>query len=138
MAEPTIQSKLWLALKSRIDTITTSPSLTHVEPGEVFEPNGPHLLISDARNDVARLGIDVAQQTRSGTLLLQVRWPVSTPITHAQLVELAGTIADHFPADLSMTYGGVCARVQQDATVLQPDRDAAWRFVTVRVLWSTL
>lgn len=135
---PSVETKLWLALKSRIDTLATSPTLTKVEPGEIFEPSGPFMLISDARNDVARIGIDTDLQTRSGTLLLQVRWPVSTPITHAQLVEIAGAIAAHFPADLSMSYGGVCVRVTQDATVLQPDRDGAWRFVTVRVLWSTM
>lgn len=136
---PSIETKLWLALKSRIDTLVTSPTLTKVEPGQVFTPgNGPFLLISDARNDVDRLGIDTSLQTRSGTLILQVRWPVSTPISHAQLVEIGGQIAAHFPADLSMQYGGVCARVTQDATMLQPDHDGAWRVVTVRVLWSTM
>lgn len=136
---PSTETKIWLALKSRIDTLVTSPTLTKVEPGQVFTPgNGPFLMISDARNPVQRVGIDTSLQVRSGTLILSVRWPIATHVSHTQLVEIGGQIAAHFPADLSMQYGGLCVRVTEDATMLQPDHDGAWRVVSVRVLWSTM
>lgn len=137
---PTIQSKHWLALKSRIDTLVTDPALPIVEPGQVIEApnNAPFLMVSDTRNQVSRLGIDTDLQERSGTLILSVRWPLQTPVTHAQLVEIGGTIAEHFPADLCMSFGGKSIRVIEDASMMQPDVDGAWRVVTVRVLWSSM
>lgn len=136
---PSTETKIWLALKSRIDTLVTNPAMPRVEPGQAFQPsNAPFLMISDARNPVQRVGIDTSLQVRSGTLILSVRWPLATPVSHTQLVEIGGQIAAHFPADLSMQYGGVCMRVTEDATMLQPDHDGAWRVVSVRVLWSTM
>lgn len=137
---PTIETKIWLSLKARIDTLVTSPALPRVEPGAVIPTpnNAPFLLISDARNDVVRAGIDPDLHVHSGTLILSARWPTQLPVSHAQLVEIGGTIAAHFPADLSMQFGGKCIRVTEDATMLQPDIDGPWRTVTVRVLWSTM
>lgn len=139
MATPNRHTKHWIALKSRIDTLVTSPALTKAEPGQVIDPgNAPFLMISDARNPVIRNGVDPSLHTYSGTLILSVRWPVKTPIAHAQLVEIGGDIADHFPADTMMFFGGECLRVIRDAEMMQPDVDGAWRNVDVRVLWSTV
>ena len=139
MPAPSIHTKHWFALKSRIDTIATNPTLTRVEPGQTFPPSdAPFLLISDARNPVQRLGIDTDLHQYTGTLILSARWPLQMPISHAQLVEIGGDIADHFPADLMMQFGGECIRITENATMLQPDRDDAWRYVTVRVLWSSM
>lgn len=137
---PKIETKIWLALKARINTLVTSPTLPRVEPGEVLPTpnNAPLLLISDARNNVIRVGIDPDLHIHSGTLILSVRWPTQVPVSHTQFVEIGGTIAAHFPADLSMQFGGKCIRVIEDATMLQPDIDGPWRIVTVRVLWSTM
>lgn len=137
---PSVDAKIWLALKSRIDTLVTNPVMTKIEPGATFEPEGnkPFVLISDARNLVARLGVDARLHERSGTLILSVRWPINQSITHAQLCEIGGQIAEHFPADTRMFFGGVCLRVTTDATMLQPDRDGPWRTVDVRVLWSSV
>lgn len=138
MAEPSIHTKHWFALKSRIDTLVTNPTLPRAEPGQVIDSSSPYLLISDARNPVQRLGIDTDLHQYTGTLILSARWPIATAISHAQLVEIGGDIADHFPADTMMQYGGACIRVTENATMLQPDVDGAWRFVTVRVLWSSV
>lgn len=140
MAEPSIHTKHWMALKSRIDTLVTNPTLPRAEPGQVIDSSSPYLLISDARNPVQRLGIDTDLHQYTGTLILSARWPIRAeyPIDHARLVEIGGDIADHFPADTMMQYGGVCIRVTENATMLQPDVDGAWRFVTVRVLWSSM
>lgn len=137
---PTIETKIWLALKARIATLVTSPVIPRVEPGEVLPTpnNAPILLISDARNDVIRAGIDPDLHIHSGTLLLSVRWPTQLQVTHTQLVEIGGTIAAHFPADTCMSYGGKSIRVIEDASMLQPNLDGAWRVVTVRVLWSSM
>ena len=134
---PTKETRIWLAIKDRVDTLPVSYSV--IEPGEVFEPSsGPFILVSDIRNETARMGIDPRLHEHSGTLILQARWPIANPVSRTQMVEIGGKIAEYFPADTMMQYGGVCVRVIQDATMLQPDVDGAYRVVTVRVLWSTV
>lgn len=132
--------KIWKALEKRISTLVTNPVMTRVNPGQVFTPpnNAPFLLISDARNDVQRIGIDKRLHVHSGTLLLSARWPIQTGISHESMMQIGGSIAAHFTADTSMSFGGYCIRVTEDSTVLQPEVDGAYRFVTVRVLWSSI
>lgn len=135
---PTRSTKFWLALKSRIDTIVTDPVLPRAEPGQTYTPpnNQPFLLIQDARNDPERIGVGPDMHIYSGTLMLAVRWPMSLPVTHAQLSEVAGTIAEHFPADLSMQFGGECIRVQ---VTPEPQfyTEGVYRVALVRVFWGS-
>lgn len=133
----TIDAQIWSYLRARVTSLVTSPVLPIFDPGDVVSPpsgNAPFLLLSDVRNDNVRSWISSDLIIRSGTLFLQVRWPLARPVTHHQLVQLAGTIADHFPADQCM--GPL--RVLEDASISQPDLDGAYRFVIVKVRWSTL
>lgn len=136
---PAIETKLWMAINAHVDDMVVNPSMPIIDPGDVYKPSGePFILLSDVRNETVRRGIDASLHEYSGTLMLQVRWPIQLPISHTQLLEIAGTIADHFHADTMMQFGGVCARVTSEPTVLQPDVDGAYRFVIVRVPWSTV
>lgn len=165
---PAIQTTDWLALKSRIDTLVTSPVMEVFEPGAIVSPptqsegtwdngqtwdNGegwdaqgvpmPFILLSDVTNDPQRIGLASrgvlgVDHVRSGTLMLAVQWPIARAIAHTQLKEIAGQIAAHFPADLCMTYGQSRLRVTQDADAMQPYVEGAYRVAVVRVFWSSM
>lgn len=128
----------WLSLKARIDTLVTDPVLPRFEPNAAVTPPAglaPFLLISDVRNDNDRNGwVSSDLNERSGTLILAVQWPLAAPVLHVLLMQIGGTIADHFPADLCMGR----LRVTRNADVLQPYVEGAYRVVVVRVLWSSV
>ena len=95
------------------------------------------ILASDVRNDGVRVGIDASLQTKSGTLMLAIQWPISRPATHTQLMQLGGSVSAHFRADKRIRKGATCLRVVRDADCMQPYREGANHVVIVRVPWST-
>lgn len=146
---PSIQTSDWLALKSRIDTLVTDPTMQRFEPGAIVTPptdaNGqaPYILLSDVPNDPQRVGLSAranvgVDHIRSGTLLISVQWPIARAVSHTQLKEITGQIAAHFPADTCMTFGASRLRTTQDAAALQPYVDGAYRVAVVRVFWSSI
>lgn len=137
---PAIETTDWLALKSHIDTLVTSPVLPHFDPGAIIQlPAEPHILLSDVTNDPVRMGINRSTpHVRSGTLMLTLHWPIAHPIDHAQLREIAGQIAAHFPADTCMSFGPSRLRVTTDAASLPAYVDGAYRVAVVRVPWTSL
>lgn len=140
---PSIETIIWLAIKSHLATLTTSPTMTIYDPGATITPasdsNGPlpFITTSDVRNDSNRVTIGPEVHERSGTLLVSVQWPIARAVSHIQLVEIAGKIAEHFKADTRMKYGLTCVRTTKDADILQPYRDNTYRVAVVRVYWST-
>lgn len=137
---PTIETTDWLALKGRIDTLATDPTMPVFEPGAIVEhPMQPHILLSDVTNDPVRVGINSdTAHTRTGMLMLAVMWPIATEISHVQIRELAGQIAAHFPADTCMVAGPSRLRVTSDASALPAYVDGAYRVAVVRVPWSSV
>jgi hypothetical protein len=146
---PSIQSTDWLALKDRVDSLVTNPTLTRYDPGQLLTPPSdssgplPYLLISDVTNTPRRIGLSSrgaagVDHIRSGTLMLTLYWPIAKAIDHVQLKEIAGSIAAHFPADVCMSYGASRLRTTQDADVLQPYVDGPSRVCVVRVFWSSM
>lgn len=141
---PSIETTDWLALKGRVDTLVTSPALPTFEPGAIVTPPSdatgplPFILLSDVANDPDRVGIDPRLHVRSGTLMLALQWPLSRAVSHAQLKEVAGQIAAHFPADLCMTFGPSRLRVTRDASAMPAYVDGPYRTCTIRVFWSSM
>jgi hypothetical protein len=142
---PAIETTDWLALKRHIDTLVTDPAMPRFEPGAIVTPpkdSGnnpvPFILLSDVTNDPVRIGIDPRLHIRSGTLMLAIQWPIARAVTHAQLKELAGQVAAHFPADTCMSFGPSRLRVTQDAAAMPAYVDGAYRIAVVRVLWSSM
>lgn len=146
---PAIETTDWLALKARVDTLVTNPVMPIYEPGEIVtrpaDSTGPspHILLSDVTNEPVRLGVARLSgggvlHIRSGTLMLTIEWPIARDVSHAQLKEIAGQIAAHFPADTCMSFGPSRLRVTQDADVMQPFVEGANRVCVVRVLWSSV
>jgi Bacteriophage related domain of unknown function len=136
-------TEIWLALKARIDTLVTNPTMLVFEPGATIDtPKDaagplPFITVSDVRNDPARFGIDPKLHERTGTLMLAIQWPIARQVSHTQLIQLGGDVAAHFPADTRMKTGSTCLRVTQDSAPMQPYRDGAFHVVMVRVFWST-
>lgn len=139
MVLPKKETNIWLALKQAIADIITTPALPVTDPADMTTPpNGtPFLMVSDVRNDLVRWNI-AGDSTHSGTLLLTVQWPLSLPVKHAALMELAAVIAGHFPADRCIQHGGVVIRVTRDSDALASYVEGAYRVVPVRVFWSTV
>jgi len=141
---PTIETTDWLALKARADTLATDPAMQAYEPGEILTPPtdatgpAPYILMSDVTNTPERVGIDPRLHIRSGTFMLAIQWPIARKITHAQLKEIAGQVAAHFPADQCMSFGPSRLRITQDADAMQPYVDGAYRVAVVRVFWSSM
>lgn len=141
---PAIQTTDWLALKGRIDTLVTDPVLQRFEPGAIVTPPtdatgpAPYILLSDVTNEPVRVGIDPRLHIRSGTLMLALQWPIARAVTHAQLKEIAGQIAAHFPADTCMQFGPSRLRVTQDAEAMQAFIEGAYKVAVVRVMWSSM
>lgn len=134
---------IWLALRSRIEALATEPPMPVFDPGATVTPPKdatgplPFILASDVRNDPVREGISPKLHSRSGTLILAIQWPIAREVSHTQLMQLGGAVADHFPADLRMKKGGTCLRVTQESASMQPYREGAYHVVAVRVFWST-
>ncbi len=136
---PAIETTDWLALKARVNTLVTTPPMQAIDPGAIIRlPDVPHILLSDVTNDPIRVGIDRRLHVRSGTLMLTVQWPISVPIDHAQLKEVAGKIAAHFPADTCMSFGPSRLRVTVDAASTPAFVEGAYRIAVVRVPWSSM
>jgi len=146
---PSIETTDWLALKSRIDTLVTSPVMTRFDPDAIVTPPtdaigpAPYILLSDVTNDPVRVGLSArpvvgVDHVRSGALMLTVQWPISRAVTHTQLKEIGGQIAAHFPADTCMTFGQSRLRVTADAAAMQAYVEGAYRVVVVRVFWNSM
>lgn len=141
---PTLSTTDYLAIKARLDTLVTSPVMTKYEPDAIVTPNSdatgplPYIVTSDVVNDPERGGISGVPNIRSGTFMVTVMWPIARAVTHTQLKEVAGQIANHYPEDLCMSFGPSRLRVTQDSAPLQPYIDGAYRVCVVRVFWTSL
>lgn len=141
---PAIETTDYLAIKARVDTLVTDPTMLRFEPGEIVTPPtdatgpAPYILLSDVTNEPLRLGIDPRLHVRSGTFMLAIQWPIARKIEHARLKEIAGQVAAHFPADQCMTFGPSRLKVTRDSDAMQPYIDGAYRVAVVRVFWSSM
>jgi hypothetical protein len=139
---PYIDTEIWLALKSRTLTLVTAPTMPVYDPGATIKPPAaglgqlPFIIAADLRNSNTRISIGGLVEA-TGTLVLTVCWPIASPATHAQLLEIAGAIVEHFPVDSRMRYGAACLRVTKRPDIIPPDRDGQFDQIRVRIFWST-
>ncbi|WMT85566.1 DUF4128 domain-containing protein [Pelagibacterium sp. 26DY04] len=140
MATPTVETKIWLAIKARIDTLSLSQPHTTID-GDRPEtlPNGMVIEVMYRPNRPQRRYLDGGDPPfRQGFVQLGLMFrPGDTSRPHSQ--EMAGDIAGHFPADLPMRYGGITVKVSEAPEVgggfLDDERQ---RFVTpITVRWKT-
>lgn len=111
MATPTVETAIWLALKDRVESLALSPAHSIAWPNEAFTPpSGGYLKVEHIPNRTLRVFIpsDAPHHYR-GILQIGVMEKLNQDLAVA--LEVAGDVADHFPADLRLTAYGVTVRV---------------------------
>lgn len=146
----TVETRMWLALKARIATITGYITSQFAWPMDPFTPpqsNGkplPYLDIAHMPNVNARVLVgSKGPMRRPGIVQIALMWPVSEigtapGKTHPDvLIQKVGAVAAHFPTDLCMAFQGVSVRVTKAPDVAQPIRDDAYWRVPVSIFYET-
>ena len=129
---PGIETKIWLALKSRIQSIPGGLAIAY--PADVFAP-GAAAYIAVGRVNIAPERVFVASgaHERRGTLTLSHVAPIGQD--QAVYEEAGATIAAHFPADLCINFQGVAVKIVSAPHVIDGYRDGAWWRTPVNVFW---
>lgn len=137
---PAVEVKIWLALKSKVDTLALS--FAKAWPGETFTPpySGdqlqPYLRIGDVSVSPVPVLIEEGKRhDRTGTLIVTLVHPVGLDV--AAYTQYAGQIAAHFAEGSRMYYDGVCVKVTAQPHV-QPgyESNGYWN-VPVTIPWRT-
>lgn len=110
---PSVDTKIWLALKSRLDGLAALVGLPISWPNESFTaPAGGYLRVSHVPNTPGRVFLGTSDpHDRMGVVPVMVL--AKRGWTEAMVREVAGKIAAHFSPDLVMSYDGVLVRVRQ-------------------------
>lgn len=129
---PGIETKILLALKSRIQSIPGGLAIAY--PADVFTP-GAAAYIAVGRVNIAPERVFVASgaHERRGTLTLSHVAPIGQD--QAVYEEAGAKIAAHFPADLCMNFQGIAVKVVSASHVVDGYRDGAWWRTPVNVFW---
>lgn len=138
MSTPTIETKIWLAIKSRIDTLL--PAYAKAWPAETFNPpfsNGkllPYLRIGRVSATPARQFIaDGKPYLRTGFIIITLVHPLGQKQSYYD--QIAGTIADHFTDAVDMRYLDVCVSVTDYPHITEGYEDNGYWTIPVRVSW---
>jgi len=130
---PSIETSIWLALRARIEALTLSPALPIAWPNESFTPpSSGYLRVTWIPNINRRLFLGSAD-AHQRLSLLQVDVFAKKNQNVAVALEIAGKVAQHFPADLRMTAQGITCRVIKAPDVAQPLPDDAFLMVPVTI-----
>lgn len=130
MANPTVETAIWMALKSRVQSL----GLPVIWPGQTDSSGQRHLTVMNIVAPPARVLIGAGKHDRLGTLQIALRTPLKGFVYEAEQ-EQAGMIAEHFPADLALRFGGTCVRVTAAPEVADGFRDDGFWMTPVRVRW---
>jgi hypothetical protein len=134
---PSVETKIWMALNSRLITLPFSPKLPIVEPGSAFTPNAQSkwLSVGLASQRPTRIVIGAGPDDRRGTMTVTYVAPLNQH--HTVYTEAAAKIAEHFSLDTRIKHDGVCLRIIETPHVVDGYReDAYWR-VPVNIRWET-
>lgn len=133
-----LETKLWLALKSRIDTLL--PDLKKAWPGVKFEvpsSNGrlePYLSVGRVTAAPMRRHIATGKpHERTGFLMVTLVYPLGQ--NTAVYEQIGAEIAEHFKDGTQMSYDGLCVTVTSYPHVQDGYEDGGYWFVPVRIQW---
>lgn len=131
-----VEAKLWLAIKARLDTWTETAKYY---PGDVFNPGAatPYLIVQDVSVDGDTRALQVScGESIDGRLNVSVLVPIGW--TWAQHKGLAGRVADFLNSSGAMTYSDVTVRFNQRARSSgSPILDQSWNRCEVTVPYRT-
>lgn len=130
---PTVETSIWLALRARVASLALSPVLPVNYPNEAFTPPATgYLRVTWIPNTTRRLFTgSTAPHERLGLLQIDVMAKLNQ--NAAVAMEIAGIVAEHFPADLRMTAHGVTCRVTKAPSVAMPMPGDAFLQVPVTI-----
>lgn len=134
-----VETSIWLALKSRIDTLPLS--YAKAWPGQVFEVAGsgglpqPYLRVGRVTvAPVRHLIADGKPHERTGSLMITLVHPLGQDVSVYD--QIAATIAEHFKDGTEMRYGRVCVKVRSYPHVGDGYEENGFWTVPVRVPWQ--
>lgn len=132
-----IEGKIAEALFARLATLTLSPALSIAWPNVTFAlPAGTYLRVDSLRNTTDRLTIaNDGPHRQQGIMQVTVNGQLDDG--EPALLDIAGQIADHFPAGLRLPFTGGEVRIAKrpDVASLKDDQNARW-LVPVSVPWA--
>lgn len=134
----TTETKIWLALKSRIETIPLA--YPKAWAGQVFTPPSsgatllPYLRIGRVSANPSRMFIgDGKPYDRNGFIIITLVYPLVE--NQALYDQIAGQIAEHFRDDVKMPYAGLCVSIPSYPHIVEGYEDSGFWSVPVRVPW---
>lgn len=132
---PKIEPSIWLALRERIETLPFSPCLPIAWPAATYSPEDGRDFLAVGRVTVApqRVLVGRGPHERTGTLIISHVGQIGQDV--AVYDQMAGIIADHFPAGLSLKFGAVCVKITASAHVEAGYRDGGWWRTPVIIPW---
>lgn len=140
---PTAEVKIWLALKSRIDSLPLD--LAKAWPAETFTPPyssgqlSPYIRVGSVTVDP--LPVQIANgkpHVRTGTLILTLVHPMMSGYSLPVYNQIAGTIAEHFADGTEMRYDNVCVKVTAQPHVQPGYEDNGYWTSPVSIPWRTV
>lgn len=132
---PAVETKIWLALKSRIDSLGLSLPIAwpaekftavtsgYIRVGHVSSSPNPELIAAGKKH------------TRRGVLMLTLVMPMNQ--NSIVFIDQAGQIAEHFKEGDTVRYGSVCVTITANPHVMDGYEDGGYWNVPVRIPWRT-
>ncbi|MFT4076849.1 MAG: phage tail terminator-like protein [Asticcacaulis sp.] len=139
MTEPTVEQKIWQALKARVLTLPVFYPQEMPLDDDFTKPvdgNGPtpYIEVRHLPNNSTRILItSPGPHDRRGLIQLTLCIPVSMKRSYEQVKQQAGDIAAWFPCDFKMSFQGVTVRVEKAPDEAQPYREDGYIRVPVTV-----
>ena len=132
---PAIETQIWLALKSGIDSLPlnypivwpaetfTAVTSGYIRVGHVSSSPNPELIATGKKH------------TRRGFLMLTLVMPLDQDTS--VFIDQAGQIANHFKEGATVHYGSVCVTITANPHVMDGYEDGGYWSVPVRIPWRT-
>lgn len=129
------ETKIWMALKGRVEDLVLSPVVPVVYPKE-DAPAGRHIRVAHLPNANERLfAKGINPHRRRGILQLTLVSPINPQAAEVDM-QTAALVAAHFPADLPMIFEGLKVRVERAPDIAQSLRDGPDWLTPVSVRWE--
>jgi len=135
------ETAIWLAIKSRIDTLPSGyarawPGKTFVPPQAGSPPTpAAYYRIGQVTSAPRRMLIDDGKpHNRDGFIIVTLVYPLGQDV--AVYTQAAGIIASHFKDGTRMRYGALCVSVPEYPHVGDGFADAGYWMVPVRIPWG--
>ena len=122
-----------MALKERVQTLGLT-GVSVVYPAAKTTPQGVRLEVMNILAAPERVLIGSGPHERTGTLQLTLKHPLPV-VAYEATQQLAGQIADHFPADLRLRFRQACVQIVSAPAVHEGFEDGGYWVTPIRIRW---